>query len=158
MKLYIKQKVFSWNDKFYIKDESGNDKYYAESEFFTWGKKLHVYDMSGKEVAYIEQEILRWKPRYHVYINGVEVAEVVKEITFFKPYYTIHRLNWIVEGAVWLHEYTITENGRQIVSIEKEWFTWGDSYVLNISDPKDEVPALAVVLIIDCIVAAQSNN
>ena len=38
MKLYIKQKVFSWGDKFRIYDE--NDKYYVESEVFTFGKMM----------------------------------------------------------------------------------------------------------------------
>ena len=29
MKLYIKEKVFSWGDKFHVKDENGPDRYYA---------------------------------------------------------------------------------------------------------------------------------
>jgi len=28
MKLYIKQKVFTWGDKFTVKDINGNDRYY----------------------------------------------------------------------------------------------------------------------------------
>ena len=27
MKLYLKQKVFSWRDRFYAKDENNNDRY-----------------------------------------------------------------------------------------------------------------------------------
>jgi uncharacterized protein YxjI len=42
------------------------------------------------------------------------------------------------------------------VTISKEWMTWGDSYELNISDPRDEIVALAVVLTIDCVMAAQA--
>ena len=42
MKLYIKQKVFSWGDKFTVKDATGRDRYYVEGEIFTFGKKLHV--------------------------------------------------------------------------------------------------------------------
>lgn len=51
MKLYIKEKVFSWGYKFTVKDELGNDKYVVEGEVFSWGKKLHVYDMSGYEAT-----------------------------------------------------------------------------------------------------------
>ena len=40
MKLYIKQKVFSWGDKFTVKDETGRDRYYVEGEIFTFGRKL----------------------------------------------------------------------------------------------------------------------
>lgn len=43
------------------------------------------------------------------------------------------------------HDYEISKNGRPIVSISKEWMTWDDSYELNISDPADEIDALAIV-------------
>ena len=36
--------------------------------------------------------------------------------------------------------------------------TWGDSYELNITNPQDELVALAVVLTIDCVLAAQSSS
>ena len=52
------------------------------------------------------------------------------------------------------HEYEIIQGGRTIVSISKEWMTWGDSYELSISNPQDEIVALAVVLTIDCVMAA----
>ena len=51
MNLYIKQRFFSWGDKFAIYDANGNEKYYVEGEIFTWGKKLHVYDMFGRPYA-----------------------------------------------------------------------------------------------------------
>ena len=35
--------------------------------------------------------------------------------------------------------------------------TWGDSYELDISHPQDEILALAVVLTIDCVMAAQAS-
>ena len=50
----------------------------------------------------------------------------------------------------------ITKNGNPIVTISKEWMTWGDSYELDIADPDDETVALAVVLTIDCVMAAQA--
>ena len=54
MKLYIKQKVFSWGAKFRIFDEYENDKYSVEGEVFTFGKKLHLYGLNGKVPAYSE--------------------------------------------------------------------------------------------------------
>lgn len=44
------------------------------------------------------------------------------------------------------------------MGLEKEWFTWGDSYCLNIADPADEILALAVVLTIDCVAETRNNN
>ena len=55
------------------------------------------------------------------------------------------------------HDYEITKNGDLIVSINKEWMTWGDSYELSIVNPEDEIVALAVVLSIDCVMEAGSR-
>ena len=157
MKLYIKQKVFSWSDRFTVKDIHGEDRYYVEGELFSWGKKLHVYDMSGNEVAFIQQKVFSFLPRYFVYVNGSEVAEIVKEFTFFFPRYSIAGLGWDIEGSFMAHDYQITQNGQPIVTISKEWMTWGDSYELDITDPRDEIVALAVVLTIDAVTESKGG-
>ena len=151
MRLLIKQKVFSWRDRFVIKDENGNDRYYAEGEVFSWAKKLHIYDLSGREVAYIEQKIWSWMPKYYIFRNGSLVALIRKELSFLHPKYTLEGPGWTVEGSFWEHDYDILEQGRKIAGVRKEWFTWGDFYVL--ADGWDEVLALAVVLTIDCVAA-----
>ena len=133
MKLCIKQKVFSWVDRFTVFDETGADKYYVEGEFFSWGKKLHVTDLTGRETAFIQQKVFSMMPRFFVYMDGVERAEIVKRFTFFCEKY-----------------------GCEVVSIRKEWFTWGDCYALDIADSADEMLALAVVLAVDAV-HAQAN-
>lgn len=158
MKLYIKQKIFSWNDKFSVYNEVGEERYFVEGELFSWGKKLHVYDHVRQEAAFIRQELFTLLPKFIVSIGGQDIAEIVKEFTFFKPKYRIDGLGWEIDGDFWDHEYEIKKNGRTIVSLSKEWFTWGDCYELNIESPEDEIVALAVVLAIDCVLAAQRNN
>jgi len=158
MKLYIKEKVFSWGDKFYVKDALGNDRYVVEGEVFTLGKKLHVYDMLGREAAFIKQELMTFLPRFTVWSGGQEIAQVKKEFSFLVPRYSIEGLGWVIEGSFWEHDYQITQNGSPIVTITKEWMTWGDSYELDIAPGADEILALAVVLTIDCVREAQSNN
>ncbi len=158
MKLYIKQKIFSWNDKFSVYDANGEERYWVEGELFSWGKKLHVYDNLQREAAFIRQEVLTFLPKFIVSINGQDIAEIVKEFTFFKPRYRIDGLSWEIDGDFWDHDYEIMKNGRTIVSISKEWFTWGDCYELDIESPEDEILALAVVLAIDCVIDAQRNN
>ena len=162
MKLYIKEKVFSWGDQFTVKDDAGRDKYVVQGEVFTWGKKLHVYDMLGKEVAFIKQEVWSFLPRYYVFCGDRKVAEIKKEFTFLFPRYSIDGLGWEIDGSFMAHDYEITKAGRAIVTISKEWMTWGDSYELDIANPADELVALAVVLTIDCVMeaaaAASSSN
>ena len=157
MKLYIKEKVFSWGDKFTVKDEYGNDKYFVQGEVFSWGKKLHVYDMTGNEVAFIKQEVWSFLPRFYVFCNNVQVAEIKKEFSFIFPKYSVAGLGWEIEGRFMAHDYEIKKGSRTIVSISKEWMTWGDSYELDIANPEDEIVALAVVLTIDCVTESNSG-
>lgn len=157
MKLYIREKVFSWGDRFTVKDETGRDRYVVQGQVFSWGKKLHVYDIQGREVAFIKQEIWSFLPRYYVFCGDRQVAEIKKAFTFFFPKYTIEGLGWEIDGSFMAHEYEITKAGRTIVSISKEWMTWGDSYELNILNPADELVALAVVLTIDCVMESNSG-
>ena len=157
MKLYIKEKVFSWGDKFTVKDAYGEDKYIVEGEVFTFGKKLHVYDRSGREVAFIKQEVWSFLPRYYVFCGDRQIAEIKKEFTFLFSRYTIEGLGWEIDGSFMAHDYQITKRGRKIVTISKEWMTWGDSYELDIADPADELVALAVVIAIDCVTESNSG-
>ena len=159
MTLYIKQHVFTWGDKFSVLDEDGNEKYYVEGEIFTFGRKLHVYDADSNEVAYIAQEVFAFMPRYKIYLNGLYSAEIKKEFTFFVPEYTVKHYNgreWNVGGDFFNHDYEVMERGDTLISINKEWLTWGDSYALQIDDSTDERLALAVVLAIDCVLASQN--
>ena len=158
MKLYMKQKIFSWGDKFYIYDENGNEKYYVEGELFTWGKKLHLYDLNRNELAFIKQEIFSFLPKYYIFKQDVQIAEVVKEFTFFKQEYSVNGPGWQVHGDFWEHEYEVEGYGREIASVSKEWMTWGDVYEIRIQEGADTVSVLGVVLVIDACIEAQRNN
>lgn len=158
MKLYIKQKVFSWGAKFRIYDEYENDKYSVEGEVFTLGKKLHLYAIDGKELAYIHQKILSFLPKYYINCNGQDIAEVIKEFTFFRQEYSVDGLCWTVKGDFWAHEYQIHSEQGVVATISKHWFAWGDTYEIDIADGVDEVLALSVVLIIDAVIDSQNSS
>jgi uncharacterized protein YxjI len=157
MKLYIRQKVFSWADRFTVMDETGQDKYYVEGELFSFGKKLHVCDMSGFEHAFIQQKVFSFLPRFYVFMGGQETAEIVKEFSFLHPRYSIEGLGWEVTGDFWAHDYEIVQGSRPVAAIHKEWMTWGDCYEVDIADARDEIAALSVVLAIDCVMDAESS-
>lgn len=160
MKYYLKQKVFSWKDRFTIKDASGRDVFFVEGELFSWGKKLHITDSEGQEVLFIQQKVFSWLPNFTLFMQGKEVARVRKELTFLRPRYVIDGLDWEVEGNVWAHDYEIREDGQLIASISKQWFSWGDSYELDLVDEAHALLALGIILTIDVVLDAQAaaNN
>ena len=159
MKLYIKQRVFSFADKFDIYDQFGNPVYTVEGKLFSIGKKLYVFDNYNREVAYIEQKVLSFLPRYFVFTNGEQRAEIVKNFTFFRHKYTVEGLGWEVNGNFLAHDYEVTVNGIPVVTITKQWLSFGDCYELDIADGEDVILAVSVVLAIDCAMEqANSNN
>ena len=157
MKLYMKQKVFSWKDKFTIKDSNGIDKYFVEGEFLSLGKKLHIKDSNGNEVAFVKQRLLSLLPRFDVEINGTTVAQIVKKFSLFKPKYAIEGVDWIVQGDFFSHNYVIYQGEIIIAAIHKQWMAWGDTFEIDIDNEDKEVMALAVVLAIDAIMDASES-
>ena len=156
MKLYLKQQVFTFGDKFTVYDKNGNDRFYVEGEVFTFGKKLHITDLAGNELIYIEQKLFSFLPTYHIYRGDREIAEVVKEFIFFRHEYQINGLGWHISGDVFDHDYSMDDGSKTVATISKEWFTWGDAYEIDVDDSVEPVLALAVVLVIDaCLDAAK---
>ncbi|MBQ9154563.1 MAG: LURP-one-related family protein [Solobacterium sp.] len=156
MKLYMKQKAFSLKDKFTIMDEHGDIRYTVEGEFWTFGKKLHVYDHEDNEVAFLKEVVMALMHTFEVYVEEQQIATIRQRFSWTRSKYEIEGLNWYVDGNWTGHEYEISDDSRVIVSVQKEWMTWGDSYEIDIRDPLDEVNALAVVLAIDAVLAAQA--
>ncbi len=153
MEIYIQQHVFSWRDRFTIWDAQGNDLFYAKGELFRLGKCLHVTDTAEQEVLTVEQRFMTMLPRYGLSVHGREIGELVKRFSLFTPAYAVGGLGWKVEGDFFGHEYEITDGSRRVGRLEKRWFTVGDSYALEVADPAELLPALAVVLAIDCATA-----
>lgn len=156
MKYYIKQKVFSWGDKFHIYNEQGEEVFQVQGEVFSWGKKLHLYSMRGDELAFIHQKVWSFRPTYYISRNGLDVAEVKKEFTFFRPKYSIAGFDWSVSGNFLGLDYSVYQGNNIIASIAKQWLSWGDTYEIDIANGADDINALCVVLIIDAVMASDN--
>ena len=156
VKLYLKQKVFSWKTRFSVKDAQERDCFFVEGEMFSLGKRLHIYDAAGAEAALLQQKAFSFLPRFTVFVGGEPVATIVKELTFLRSKYRIEGLDWQIDGDFWEHEYEITSKGLPVANVHKEWLSWGDSYAIEIAHPEDTISALSVVLAIDCVLAQQA--
>jgi uncharacterized protein YxjI len=150
MKLYIKQAVFSWRDKFAVWDEQEHERWFAQGEIFTWGRKLHIYDPQENEVAFIRQKVMSLLPRYFIELGG-NTYTLVKAFTLLKPRFRLENTNWTIGGNFLAHEYEAVDGAERVMSLSKHWFTWGDSYELDIPNPENELLGLCVALAIDCI-------
>ena len=158
MTLFMKQKVVAFKDRFTVTDKNGNAVFYVEGEIFSLGKKLHIYDTNHRELAMVQQRLLTFLPKFSVMVDGEEVAEIVKELTLFKPSYKVKGPGWSVDGDIWDHDYKIRKGLNAIVDVSKAWLSWGDTYKIDIDEGINPVMALAVVLAIDCVLDAENDT
>lgn len=150
MELLIKQRVFSWTDSYDVYDETGEARYFVEAEFLTLGHQIHVYDkQSGREVGAIRQKLFTFLPTFEIVIDGQVRGEVRKEFSFFTPRYQVDFRGWDVQGDFMSWDYQVMRGNAEVMSISKQWLTWGDTYVLRYSNPADEMPGLLLVIAID---------
>jgi uncharacterized protein YxjI len=55
------------------------------------------------------------------------------------------------EGSFLDHEYAFTRSGNVVATVSKRWFSWADSYGVDIADGEDDVLILASTVVIDMI-------
>ena len=156
--LFIKQKVFSIGEKFTIKDEEQNDVYYVEGSFMKIPKTFEIFNTARQEIARITKKPFSFLPKFHVDVNGREILMIKKEFSFFKARYSIDAAGIEVRGNWWDMNFQILQQGEVVGQVNKEWFTWGDSYKVQIIDEGMEKMVIAIVVAIDCVKADESAS
>lgn len=160
MRYLIKEKIFSFADRFRIEDEQGYPRYEVVGKILSLGNKLNIYDMNGIELIYIEQKIFRFLPEYLIFKEDNLVAKVKKELTFFKPKFIIESSygNYSIEGDVFHHNFNILSNGKAIAWISKKWVSLSDTYSVEILDEEDQAFILSIVIVLDQIFYDGNKN
>jgi uncharacterized protein YxjI len=149
----LKQKLLSWGDDFTIQDEDGRDAFFVDGKAFSIGARLSFQDMSGNELLFIKQKILSWGPTYEIFREGVPVAVVKKELfTLFHCTFTVDVPgpdDLVAEGDFLDHEYVFRRGETPVASVSKQWFTWTDTYGVEVNAGEDDVLMLASAVVVD---------
>ncbi|WP_339217760.1 LURP-one-related family protein [Ornithinibacillus sp. FSL M8-0202] len=149
--LYIKQKVFSIGEKFTVKDQEENDVYFVEGSFMKVPKTFSIMNTARDEVATVTKKVFSFLPKFFVEVNGQEVLTIKKEISFFKARYTIDAVGIEIRGNWWDMNFQVERHGEVVGKVNKVWFSWGDSYKVEILDEAMETIMIAIVVAIDCV-------
>jgi len=153
MRYLMRQKLFSWGDDFFVKDENGRDVFFVDGKAFSFGDRLSFQDLAGNELAFIKQRLLSWGPTYEIYKDDYLYAVVKKEhFTFFKCRFTVDVPgpdDLEAEGDFLDHEYVFSRYGSAVAEVSKQWFSWTDTYGVDIGEGEDDVLILASTVVID---------
>jgi uncharacterized protein YxjI len=150
----MKQKVFCWGDDYRILDQNGRDVYLVDGKAFVLLRKRLIFlDMAGNELAEIRQRLLTWGPSYDILRSGQVVATVSKHLftlAFCKLTVDVPGPDDLeATGSLFDYEYTFRRHGRQVASVSKKYFSWTDSYGVDIAVGEDVILILASTVVID---------
>lgn len=128
----------SFKDKFTIKDHQENDAYFVEGSFMKIPKTFSILNTAGAEVALITKKVISFLPKFYVEVNGQEVLTINKEFSLFKARYSIDAAGIEVHGNWWDMNFEVFQYGEVVGKVSKEWFTWGDSYKVQVLNEEME--------------------
>lgn len=162
MRYVMRQRIFALGDDFDIRDAEGRDVYKVDGRAFSIGDKLSLRDTAGTELAFIRQKLLAWGRTYEVHRGG-ELAAVVKKHLFSLIH---HRFTVDVPGPDDLeakgdfidHEYEFRRGDRIVATVSKKWFSWTDTYGIDVTAGEDDVLILASAVVIDLSCHPDDDN
>ena len=119
------------------------------------GHRIRVFDVYDNEIAVIYERLFSLLPKFEIEIGGRIIGTIQKKFTLFRPKYELDYNGWRVEGDFLSWNYDVYEGCSSVIHISKEIWHWGDTYVIDIANPKDELMGILLVIAID---AANCSN
>ena len=157
MQMLFRQRMFSWFDSYDIYAEDGSVLYTVKGQF-SWGHCLKIFDADGYEVGTVKERVFTFLPKFELFLGEEYVGCISKEFTLFRPVFTVDCNGWQVQGDFWEWDYQIlTAQGLVAAAVSKQLLHWTDTYCIDVTDPRDALPALMVVLAIDAEKCSRSN-
>lgn len=161
MRFIMKQKLFSLRDSFEIKDEHEVLAFTAKSKFFSLRKSFQLKDADDQNVASIKQQLLAIKPKF-LFENSLGQTALLKKHFFplFSHKFTLFVGNEQIEitGNILGHEYEFIQRGDVIAQVSKQWFSWSDTYGVDVASQEDVWFVISTVIAIDCLIHGDKNS
>ena len=150
----IRQKMFSIGDDFWIENQEGKRIFKVDGKALRLRKTLIFEDMNGTKLCQIQE---RWLPiRETMAIDGPDgeqIAVVQKAlIAPLRDRWSVNVKNGPdlgVQGNIFDYEYAIMQGRNQIAQVSKQWFTFTDTYGVEVALGQNDILILAVAIAID---------
>ena len=150
----IRQKMFSIGEDFWIENQDGERVYKVDGKALRLRETLFFEDINGNRLCQIQE---RWLPiRETMAIDGPDGEQLaVVQKALIAPLRDRWRVNvkngpdLDVQGNIFDHEYAIKQGWNTIAQVSKKWFTFTDTYGVEIDSGQNDILILAVAVAID---------
>lgn len=158
MKFYMKQKLFSRNDDYMVRDVYGNKVYTVEGEGISVGRTLRFFNGNHEEIAMIRQKTDGETPVFCIMRDGKEISQISGSSEPATRKYEASQLDLTIHGSQMGHFFIVSRNGKEVATVRKRWATVNTCYIVSVSENVDPVNILAMTLIIDACPEEERNS
>lgn len=149
----MRQKLFSLGEDFTIEDASGNPAFEVDGKIMTLRETFELKDRQGQVVATIRGKLMSLRAKMDVLRNDEVAATITKAL--FAPFHAKFAVQLAnggeitVDGDLFDHEYTLRRDDTVVAQVSKRWFTFTDTYGIDITQGEDEPLILAIAVALD---------
>ena len=152
MRFILRQKIFSLRDVFHIKNEHDELAFEIVSKLLSLRRTFIMQDTQEQQVDIIKRKIFAIRPTFYLTFNDGSKAKLRKK--FFSWFGSKYYLNYngqdiLIVGDFLAHEYDFLIDEQPIASVSKAWFSFTDTYGVDIAKPNHVPLILSSVVIID---------
>jgi uncharacterized protein YxjI len=158
----IRERFFRLGDDSEITDESGQPVLHVDGKVLSLRNRLVIRDPAGREVASVHRHLIALRPTYEVTIAGEKAAEVRSR--FFTPFREKFTIDvpgpddLELKGNLFDHEFTVRRGGDTVATVSKRWFSFRDTYAVDIAPGENDLLILASVLALDLALDRERKN
>lgn len=147
--LYITQNTLIKTREFEVTDEYKRHVWTVKGSLLS-EDRLQVYTNGGTFAAEIQKKSGLFGTKFEILVNGVPFETVKKKNIATGVKYEMTKSGWKLDGDYIKGDYRLLTARDGLVMIHgKKWFSWGGTYVLEVSRKEDELMCLCVSLCID---------
>ncbi|MDR1001929.1 MAG: hypothetical protein LBL82_01470 [Oscillospiraceae bacterium] len=151
MALYLEQKHLSGGDTFDVADRMRNPVWRGVGSLYAQDNIIEIYTNTGVKAASIRRRgSLLGGTKFDITISGTLFETVKKSGSLSGTSYELSRSGWSLKGDFTTLSYRIlTSHGGVVMTHEKQWFNWGDAFVMEFARREDELMCLCIAIAID---------
>jgi len=156
----MRQKVFSFRDKFSIYDDQQVAKYHVEGKVLSLTNKLTFSDEHNRVLLHAHKPVISLLAKYYIEDENKQQLAVIKRMLGLRPKFSLQLENKMlkVSGSIFAHSFVIEDGDELIASIQKRIISWGDTYEINVTDTYDPALSLFIVVLLDQIIHENKHH
>ena len=149
----MRQRLIAIGEDFAIEDEYGNPVYHVDGKVLRLRETFVIEDRYGNEVATIREKKLALRDTMNILRGGETIATIRK--AWFTPFRDTFAIDvtggedMVAQGDILDHEYAIRRGRETVAQVSKHWFSFRDTYGIEIAPGEDDGLILAVAVAID---------